>query len=160
MAWSTPFSKKEDQFIRKSYPKMKVCDIAKHLGRSRQGVSRRIGVLGLRKETSTTRARMGDASLATHKTSEKPPKGLREVARLGDEQKTLEELRDVLAARLMETESARDTAALSKRMIEVGRRITELQRAKNAGNKAPDVEVTRFDVIAGRNAERRKAAQA
>jgi len=154
MAWNKPFSKEEDQFIRKKYPKMGPSEIARHLGRSRQGVSKRIGTLGLRAELSTTRARMVDAS----DRRPKEPKTLVEVARQGDEKATLEALRDILAVRIVDTDSARDVAALSKRMLEIGERITELGK-DSAKEKKEGAGVSRFDVIAGRNANRRAAAQ-
>lgn len=154
MAWSKPFSKEEDQYIRKNYPAMGPSDIARHLGRSRQGVSNRVGALGLREKEPTMPARVVDACDARRK----GPESLVDVARRGDELATLEALRDVLAHRIVETDSARDTASLAKRMLEVGERITEVKK-DGSKQKKEGAGVSRFDVIAGRNAGRRAAAQ-
>lgn len=156
MAWQTPFSEQEDQFIRKNYPEKGPTEIAYLLGRSRSGVSHRITTLGLREEECTTRA----CVVHGEQTRKTRPETLLEVSSKGDEQKTLEALRDVLAARIDATDSPRDTAALAKRMVEVGKRIAELRSVDAAEKAKQRVEVTSFDVIAGRYAERRAAAQA
>ena len=130
-------------------------EIARHLGRSRTGVSGRIAALGLRGNASITPARVMDAADERVRTRE----SLVSVARRGDEKETLEALRDIIAERIVSTDSARDTASLAKRMLEVGERITELGKGEKSAKKAVS-EVSRFDVIAGRNAGRRKASQA
>lgn len=161
MPWQTPFSAKEDQFIRKNWPGMGPSEIARKLGRSRGGVSHRITALGLRGEACSTRARMKHADNPLVEHTAIPAAGsLLDVSRNGDEIKTLEALRDILAERIDATQSARDTATLAKRMIEVGERIAEVRDAGKKATHAQGVEVTRFDVIARRNAENRKAAKA
>ena len=155
MAWNTPFSKKEDQFIKRSYPAKSPSEIARHLGRSRSGVNGRIYALGLREKESVMRARVTDSADGQKRGFET----LLRVARRGDEKETLEALRDILAERIDTTESARDIATLAKRLLEVGERITELG-SKKPESKDARAEVTSFDVIAGRNAKRKKAAKA
>ena len=84
------------------------------------------------------------------------------AAKSGDRLRTLEELRDILAKTIAYCESARDMAALSKRLMEV---LDEIAQIKGSGRCQPETaaherdEVPRFEVIAGRRAERRKAAQ-
>lgn len=157
MAWQTPFSEKEDQFIRKNWPAMGPAEIARSLGRSRTGVSHRITKLGLRGSScSNAPARMEHGSRG----AAARPKTMAAAARTDDEQKVLETLRDILAERIDATESARDTAALAKRMIEVGERIAEVRAAsqkQQSSNRGSGV--TSFDVIARRNAGRRAASQ-
>ncbi|MBQ9000326.1 MAG: hypothetical protein IJ087_00535 [Eggerthellaceae bacterium] len=155
MAWQTPFSEAEDQFIRGSWPDMGPAEIARHLGRSRTGVSHRVTKLGLREgQCPDAPARMGHG----RRGADSRPKTMAEAARSGDEQKVLETLRDVLAERIDATTSARDTAALAKRMIEVGARIEEVRDGGKPQGKG--AEVTSFDVIASRRAGRRATAQA
>ena len=152
MAWQTPFSEKEDQFIRQNWQKLGTTGTARQLGRSRSGVKGRVAALGLRDGQAATPARVTAAPGRRM--------DLREVAAQGDEKETLEALRDVLAERIMETDSARDTAALAKRMIEVGERIAEVRDAGRAEKPARQgAGVTSFDVIARRNAGRRAASQ-
>lgn len=153
MAWQTPFSEKEDQFIRRNWPELGTAGTARALGRSKSGVKGRVAALGLRDGQAAMPARVTAARKGA-------PRTLREVAAQGDEKETLEALRDVLAQRIMETDSARDTAALAKRMIEVGERIAEVRDAGKAENPGKQgAGVTSFDVIARRNAGRRAASQ-
>ena len=155
MAWSTAFSKQEDQFIRKNYPQMGPTEIAKRLGRSRQGVSARITKLGLRQNKSTKRARVIDEKPEQKKGYET----LLRVAKRGDEKEMLETMRNILAERIDETESARDTATLMKRMLEVGARLSELNGSSEKKKEKKTAEVTRFEVIASKRAAHRAAAK-
>jgi len=54
---------------------------------------------------------------------------LHESARGGDRLATLTALRDVLAEQIDNTESARDVAALSLRLMDVLRQVDELEKA-------------------------------
>lgn len=84
-------------------------------------------------------------------------KTLAEIAAGDDRVKTLKALRDKLAATIDGTESGRDVAALSSRLVEVLDKIAEAEPTAANVKKA---EVTRIELIAGKRAERRDAAQA
>ena len=53
-----------------------------------------------------------------------------EAARNGDRRKTLEALRDKLAASIQDCESGRDVAALSKRLMEVMAELDSMPQPK------------------------------
>lgn len=72
-----------------------------------------------------------------------------EVAASGDRLKTLESLRDTIAVRIAESESARDVAALSGQLTQVLKQIEEL--AKTSGAKRSKV-----DELAERRKQRSK----
>jgi hypothetical protein len=76
---------------------------------------------------------------------------LKATAETGDRLKTLEELRDLLAAAIEGTESGRDIAALSLRLTDVLAQIADL---------APMDEVDVVDEIAERRSHRRASASA
>ena len=156
MAWQKPFSEQEDEFIRRNWPVKTPTEIAAILGRSRPGVSARITKLGLRDGPSTMRARVIDAPQKPRDSAA----ALAAASRRGDEKEILETLRDVVIERIS-TCSSRDTAALAKRLMEIGERIAEIDGAgePNKKKKAKSAEVTTFEVIARRRAERRKAAE-
>ena len=85
------------------------------------------------------------------------PKKLHQTAVTGDARELLVVLRDRLCRDIDETTSAREVAALSNRLLSV---IAMLEGMDGEAAKPKRGEVTRFDVIAKRNAEKRKAAQA
>lgn len=57
MAWSKPFTKEEDEYIKSVFPQMRTGAIATKLGRSVSGVRNRIATLGLREEAAMSHAR-------------------------------------------------------------------------------------------------------
>lgn len=77
------------------------------------------------------------------------PSVRRAAAGAGDELRVLKALRSRLAEDLDACQSDRDTATLAGRLVEVGKRITELEA------KAPAVR-SALDEIAARRATRRK----
>lgn len=72
--------------------------------------------------------------------------GLTKAAASGDYKQTLVALRDELASAIETTESARDKAALSARLLDVLRELNE---------QPGDVEVSPADEIAARRAARK-----
>ncbi len=156
MAWQKPFSEQEDEFIRRNWPAKTPTEIAAILGRSRPGVSARITKIGLRGGPSTIRARVIDAPRKPRDSGAV----LAAASRKGGEKEILEALRDVVIERINAC-NPRDTAALAKRLMEIGERIAEIDGAREPDKKknAKSAEVARFEIIAGRRSERRKAAE-
>jgi len=75
--------------------------------------------------------------------------GITEAASSGDRLKALQALRDVIAERIAESESARDVAALSGQLTQILKQIEELD--KNAGAK-----MSKVDELASRRKQRQK----
>lgn len=72
-----------------------------------------------------------------------------EAASSGDRLKALQALRDVIAERIVESESARDVAALSGQMTQILKQIEDLDRASGA-------KKSKVDELAARRTQRRK----
>lgn len=75
--------------------------------------------------------------------------GITEAASSGDRLKTLESLRDTIASRIEDSESARDVAALSGQLTQVLKQIEELVKASGAKG-------SKVDELAARRTNRRK----
>lgn len=72
-----------------------------------------------------------------------------EAASSGDRLKGLQALRDVIAARIAESESARDVAALSGQMTQILKQIEDLDKASGA-------KKSKVDELAERRNKRRR----
>jgi hypothetical protein len=77
---------------------------------------------------------------------------LLESAKSGDQLQTLRDLRDLVARALVETDSARDVAALSRQMTDVLSRIEAVEKA------APEKKGTALDELQNRRAARKPGA--
>lgn len=67
----------------------------------------------------------------------KPPADLIEAAKSGDRLETLIALRDLLAERLQNTESGRDVASMSRRLMQAVAEIEALETLKKARERSP-----------------------
>ena len=67
----------------------------------------------------------------------KPPGDLIEAAKTGDRLQTLIALRDLLAERLQHTESSRDIASMSRRLMQAIAEIEDLEKIKKAAEESP-----------------------
>lgn len=83
-----------------------------------------------------------------------PSDGLAEIAGTGDYLRTLEALRDRVAAQIDATDSARDVAALSQRLLDVTAAIEAEKRRK------PEQKGTALDEFTKRRLEPRTSAGA